>query len=106
MRSIRPSASCSCRPRSSPTRRRCCARAGRARPTKPAVDVPPGRGARREAGPASHESDRARFIGRGRSLQAPRRCATRRRCPAAAARCSTRSWRRAASSRWSPSRRR
>ena len=56
------------------------------------------------AGPVSHETDRARFIGRGRSLQAPQALRAPGPCRERSVRCSTRWSRSDAPSRWNPAR--
>ena len=74
----RPSASCSSRPSGCPARRPCSAAAGRARPSRSRSG--PSTSRRRTVRPRAtpqFETDRARFLGRGRTPAEPRRAGPR-----------------------------
>ena len=68
----RPSRTCSCRPSSSPSSARCSRPAGRDRATSADLGCPRRGGRGRGRGAIQYETDRARFLGRGRGGPLPR----------------------------------
>ena len=88
----RRSRTCSSRPSTTPRPARCSPRAGRARTTSSGSGRPTSRRSRSTpAASIQYETDRARFLGRGRSVRSAARSSTDGRCRTPSGRCSTRS---------------